>query len=36
MNKPKIYTNQKVKEMREKLDKINNTNYFSIFKKIIT
>jgi len=33
MDKPKIYTNQKVREMREKLDKINNTDYNSIFKK---
>jgi hypothetical protein len=33
MNKPKYYTNQKVAEVRKKLDTINNTNYHSIFKK---
>jgi hypothetical protein len=36
MNSPKTYIDKKVKEMRDKLDKINNTNYYSIFKKIDT
>ena len=33
MNKPRTYTSSKIKEIRGKLDEINNTDYNSIFKK---